>query len=145
MLRLIPILSLLVLLPMATVSAQEVAKPAEVQRLPAHSPEWTNPKGSDPGTTESVVPELQGIVVLCATEPQSAEFKKQWSAYVRNNYKPGMNINAVIDDVIRQAGAYRVTQQKGTSNAPARAVKPNDETKKMMHETAKAIIQNIKA
>jgi hypothetical protein len=143
--RMIPIMSLLISLAVADASADEAAKPTEMKRIPAHNPEWTDARGSDPGTTESVVPELQGIVVLCATQPQSVEFKKQWADYVRGTYKPGMNIDAVINDVIRRAGAYRARQRKGTISTPARAVKPNEETKKMMHDTAKAIIQNMRA
>jgi hypothetical protein len=141
---LVSIMSLLFILAVTIANADESSKPAEIKRVPAHNPEWTNAKGSDPGTTESVIPEMQGIVVLCATEPQSAEFKKQWTAYVRGNYKPGMNIDTVIDDVLKRADAFRARQRKGTSSSPTRAVQPNSETKKMMHDTAKAAIQNVR-
>lgn len=143
--RLFVIMSPLILLSPALAGEDQAAKPAEVQRVPAHNPEWVNPRSSDPGTSDSVQTDLQKIIVLCATEPQSAEFRKQWAAYVRENYKSGMDIDAVIGDVIRQADAYRARLRRASANAPARIVQPKSDTRKMMHDTAKAIIQNIKA
>jgi hypothetical protein len=143
--KIIPIMSALCALSVPAVSADEASKPAEIKRVPAHNPEWTNPKGSDPGTTDSVVPELQGIVVLCATKPQSAEFKKQWAAYVRRNYKPGMNIDAVINDVLRRADEYRAGKRAGSKGPATEVLQSPLHTKKMMHDTAKAVIQNMRA
>jgi hypothetical protein len=143
--KLLAIMSLLILIPSAMAGEDEAVKPAETRRVPAHNPEWTNPKGSDPGTSDSVSTDLQKIIVLCATEPQSAEFRKQWSAYVRRNYVPGTDIDAIIADVIKRADAYRTKQRPRSGNAPARAVQPNEKTEKMMHDTAKAIIRNMKA
>jgi len=137
-------MSLLCALAAMIANAEETSKPAEIKRIPAHNPEWTNSKGSDPGTTESVVPELQGIVVLCATEPQSAGFKKQWAAYVRGNYKSGMKIDAVIEDVLRRADAYRNRQHSSSQPATTRAAQSSDATRKMMHDTAMTTIKSLK-
>lgn len=137
-------MSLLMLLSALLASAEEAMKAEEIKRIPAHNPEWTNSRESDPGTTDSVVPELQGIVVLCATEPQSAEFKKQWAAYVRHNYEPAMNIDAVIKDVLLRADAYRAKQRSGSKKFPKSTVQSNATTERVMHETAKAAIQNVR-
>ena len=138
-------MSVLCALAVATTNAQEASEPAEIKRIPAHNPEWTNLKGSDPATTESVIPELQGIVVLCATEPQSAEFEKQWVAYVRGNYKPGMDINAVIKDVLRRAEEYNAKKRGGSKGPATKALQPTKDTERMMYDTAKAMINNMKA
>jgi len=143
--KLIPIMSVLCALSVPVATADEVARPAEIKRVPTHNPEWTNPKGNDPGTAESVVPALQEIVVLCATEPQSAEFKKQWATYVRGNYKRGMNIDAVIEDVLRRADAHRAKKRKGSKGPATEVLQKPINTKKMMHDTAKAVIQNMRA
>ena len=142
--KLVPIMSVLCAFTVATTNAQEASKPAEVKRVPAHNPEWTNVKSGDPGTTESVIPELQGIVVLCATEPQSAEFKKQWAAYVRGNYKPGMNIDTVIKDVLRRADEHKAKKRGGSKGPESKVLQSTKSTERMMHDTAKAVINNLR-
>ena len=139
--RSITILSLLFLLFVTAASADDKKQATEMKRIPAHTPEWTNTKGSDPGTSDSAIPELAGIVVLCATEPDSAEFKNQWAAYVRKHYEPGMDIDAVIDDVLRQADAYRARHRNTSRSSAARAVQPNAQTRKNMQSTAKSVIR----
>jgi hypothetical protein len=144
MLRLVWILSLLSLLSTTAVTADEAAERAEVKRIPAHNPEWTSPNNGDPGTTKSVIPELQKIVVLCATVPQSDEFKNQWSAYVRRHYEPGMNIDVVIYDVIRRANAFLAGPKQSGQSAARLSVQSNAATRKVMHDTAMSIIRNVK-
>lgn len=136
-------MSFMMLLSTTAASGEETKKAAEIKRIPAHNPEWTNSGDSDPGTTDSVVPELQGIVVLCATEPKSDEFKKQWAAYVRHNYKPGMNLDAVIKDVLRRADAYRTHQRSGSKHLPTRSVQSNSATERLMQDIGLAAIRNI--
>ena len=53
----------------------------QTTKPPVHNPEWTNPNTSDPGV-DSTMDELQKIVVLCATDHESEEFRRAWSAYV---------------------------------------------------------------
>ena len=137
--------TLLLLLPVfaaAQTQSLEESKPAAVERVPAHTPEWTNPNTGDPGTTDSTVPELQRIVVLCATAPQSAEFEGQWTAYVRKHYKPGMNVDAVIDGVMQRAAAYRAEKSRR-----ARIGKPavsDTATRRLMHDAAMLSVRNMK-
>jgi hypothetical protein len=137
----VTILSLLSLFFVAAASADDKKQATEMKRNPAHSPEWTNSKDSDPGTSDSAIPELSGIVVLCATKPDSAEFKDQWATYVRKHYEPGMDIDAVIDDVLRQADAYRARHRNKSRSSAAKTIQPNAETRKNMHSTANAVIR----
>jgi hypothetical protein len=130
------------LLATAQTEAIGARAPDQAERIPAHTPEWTNPNTGDPGTTDSVIPELQKIVVLCATEPTSPNFKGQWIAYVRKNYEPGQNIDGVIDDVLRRANAYRTENaRKGRARQRANA---DAATRKMMHDSAMSAIRNMK-
>ncbi len=128
----------------STVTGDEANEPAEAEHPPAHTPEWTDLNDNDAGTSDSVVPGLQEIVVLCATRPNSAEFQKQWTTYVRKNYRPGVQIDAVIDNVIRQADAYRARQSKLSKTSARRAVNSNAETRRIMHDSAMAVIRNMK-
>ncbi len=128
----------------SVVTGEEANKPAEAERAPAHTPEWTDLKDNDAGTSDSVVPELQEIVVLCATKPNSAEFRNQWTTYVRKNHRPGAQIDAVIDDVIRQADAYRARQSNASKTSARRAMNSNAGTRRIMHDSAMATIRNMK-
>ena len=136
-------MSVLCAFAVVTTNAQETSKPAEVKQVPARNSQLTGVKAGEPKTTESVVPELQGIVVLCATEPQSPEFKKQWAAYVRGNYKPGMNIDTMIKDVLKRADSYRTQQLSRSKDSPTRAMQSKSTTEKMMHDTAMSVIRKI--
>ena len=95
---------------------------------------------SDASAIDSVVDDLQGIVVLCATQPQSAEFKNAWTTWVRQHHQPGMDIDAVINDVLKRASAYNSTQRSSTTK---RKKSKAETTKKMMHDTAMAVIRKI--
>lgn len=93
-----------------------------------------------PSTIDSVVDELAGIVVLCATQPQSAEFKNAWTTWVRQHHQPCMDIDAVIHDVLKRASAYNGTQR---GSATTRKKPKASTTKKMMHDTAMAVIRKM--
>jgi hypothetical protein len=76
----------------------------ERQKIPAHSKEWTDHNSSDPGV-KSTMDELASIVVLCAADHQSDEFKQAWSAYV-NKHKPDRaEVSRLISEVL--AGAQK--------------------------------------
>ena len=143
--KLIPIMSVLCAFAVAATNAQEASKPAELKRIPAQNSESTNVKAGDPVPTESVIPELQGIVVLCATEPQSAEFKQQWAAYVRGNYKPGMDIDTVIKDVLRRADEYKAGKRGGSKGPETKVLQSTYDTERMMHDMAMSVIKNIRS
>ena len=135
----------LLMLPLAVAvqgQSVEAGKPAPVERIPVHTPEWTNPKDSDPGTTDSTASELQKIVVLCATEPQSNNFKKQWIAYVRGNYKSGMDVNSMVDEVMQQAANYSARRSRDVHEI--RQTTTPAATRIMMHEAAMNSVRNMK-
>ena len=137
--------TLLILLPVfaaAQTQSVEARQPATGERMPAHTPEWTNLNDSDPGTTDSTAPDLQRIVVLCATEPQSSNFKGQWYAYVRKNYETGMDVDAFVDDVLKRAAVYRARHKPDTQTRRLRATDAS--TRKMMHDAAMNAVRNMK-
>lgn len=120
-----------------------------------HTPEWTDHKPGDPGITghdtpselatkpgiqpvESVVPELERIVVLCAHDLKKTEFDKAWSEYVAAHKLKGKELNQTIRMVISKA----VEQRNQTAGLFAN----EEETKawrksrrQQMHQAAKAI------
>ncbi len=57
-------------------------------------------------TTESVVPELSKIVVLCATEDEK-KFEKEWSKYVAHNDLKGAKLQETIAWVSDEAAIQR--------------------------------------
>ncbi len=57
-------------------------------------------------TTESVVPELSKIVVLCATEDEK-KFEKEWSKYVAHNDLKGTKLQETIAWVSDEAAIQR--------------------------------------
>jgi hypothetical protein len=61
---------------------------------------------SGESTTESVVPELSEIVVLCATEKEK-KFKKEWSNYVAYNDLKGDKLQETITWVSDEAASQR--------------------------------------
>ena len=57
-------------------------------------------------TTESVVPELSKIVVLCATD-EKEKFEKEWSKYVAQNKLEGADLQKTISWVSDEAAMHR--------------------------------------
>jgi hypothetical protein len=55
--------------------------------------------------THSVGDELSGVVVLCATEPGSANFNEAWTRWLDNN--PSADIDQAIDTVLGKARTIR--------------------------------------
>ena len=112
-------------------------------RPPAHTPEWTNPNTGDPGRA-SVANDLQKIVVLCAKDHDSAEFRREWSAYVRKHKLDGAELQQTIQRVVDEA--FRQRQEFGQQRGERR-LSPSwkSEAGKAMHDTAKAAINNVRA
>ena len=134
---------------------QPIARPAEQKpavspverkatpRPPVHSPEWTNPTAGDPGR-DSVADDLQKIVVLCAADHDSPEFRRAWSAYVRSHDLQGARLDQTIQRVVNEA--YRYRRESGRSDGD-RLVSPEwkNEASKSMHDTSKNTIRNVKS
>jgi hypothetical protein len=84
-----------------------VAQEKEVERrIPQHSKEWTDHNSSDPGVA-SVAEDLQKIVVLCATSHQSPEFKRVWSAYLKEHKPDRAETAKLIKRVLAEAEQHR--------------------------------------
>ena len=120
MIKRILLVTISVFLFAGTALAEQQSKPAK------HSPEWTNPNDSDPGVTrvkkaatlrvasepqatESVVPELSRIVVLCAQE-EKEKFKEEWGKYVNKHDLKGAELENTINEVSDRAEIYRAKE-----------------------------------
>ncbi len=137
------------------VAAVLAVLPAMAQSsTPAHTPEWTNPTQGDPGVkveaqqvkpqaVDSVVDELQGIVVLCAKDSNSPEFKRAWMAYVKKHDLKGGELQATIRKVVNEA--FRHRQQFGQQQSQQKRIAGDwkNDTSKAMHDTAMAVIRKI--
>lgn len=129
---------------------------SEKRRIPAHTPEWTNSNDSDPGATtpmrvqgiptepaESVIPELQSVVVLCATKPNSPELADVWSSYLQHHYDENTNLDQLISTVISRANAHRQNQHS-RSGKQTFSRQQRNQIEEFLHDTAKPIIQNVR-
>lgn len=92
--------------------------------------------------TNNVADDLQKVVVLCATKPKSAEFEQAWAAFVEKHYKPSMDINDVINDVLSRADTYRVETHTRTGSLTADSEERRAIRSRML-ETAVVVIRNI--
>ena len=61
---------------------------------------------ASPATTAVASEDLQSLVVLCATRHESDELHIKWAAYLRRHYEPGMDTDALIKEITRQATGY---------------------------------------
>jgi hypothetical protein len=97
--------------------------------------------GAADSPVDSVAGDLQRIVVLCATEPSSEDFKQAWASYVEKHDVSAASLDAVIDDVLEQAAAYRA--RRSSSARATRVTTAPATTRAMMHDTAMAVIRKI--
>jgi transcription initiation factor TFIID subunit TAF12 len=98
---------------------------------------------SRPAQIDSVVDELQGIVVLCATQSESAEFKKQWRNYIRRHHISEADLGPLIFRVINDAEAYRGNQRMNRGDSPDASRDRRAKIYRNMHDTAMAVIRKI--
>ena len=96
-----------------------------------------------PTQIDSVVDELQGIVVLCAKQPESEEFKKQWRNYIRRHHISEADLGPLIFRVINDAEAYRGNQRMNRGISPDASRDHRAKTYRNMHDTAMAVIRKI--
>ena len=127
-------------LAVAPVAAEETKKP--VPRTPAHTPEWTNPTQGDPGV-QSTMDELQKIVVLCAKDHESAEFKRAWMAYVRKHKLEGADLEKAKRKVVN--GAFQHRQQFGQAKGDRKdMIEWKKGARQSMDATTMTIIDNMR-
>ena len=60
--------------------------------------------------------DLQALAALCATQPESTELDEQWAGWVADNYRPGMDLDAVIEDLLNRADRYRWSRHSSTGD-----------------------------
>jgi len=110
----------------------ETATPARVQR---------SGSAPEPVPVDSVADDLQKIVVLCATEPESDEFKTEWANFIEKHPVAAEDLDALIDDILTRAEAHRAAQPARSRTNRVLVVMTT--TRAMMHDTAMAIIRKI--
>jgi tellurite resistance protein len=93
---------------------------------------------------QMITTELQGIVVLCATGQYSSELDKKWKRYLQQNYAADLNLDSLLNDIQQRAGAYRVAMYVQTEPVGSRQAQYLSGIMKSMHDTAKAVIQNMR-
>lgn len=98
-------------------------------------------KEFEPTQVDSIVPELQGIVVLCATQPDSKQFIRHWRDYVGRHHVTEAGLGPLIFQVINEAEAYRGNQRQGRDESPDTSRDRRAKTYRAMHNTAMAIIR----
>ncbi len=94
---------------------------------------------SDPGTTDSAVPELASIVVLCATDPKSKKIAPAFKKWLESNPRAAKDVNAVIAYIMRRADEHRV--KMGKKKHPKKRAK---KITKNLHDAAEAAINNVR-
>lgn len=124
------------------ITNQAVQSQTEPVRVPAATSSRLRAAAPADATVESVARDLQRIVVLCATEPESDEFMTQWLSYVKRHQVAESNLEAVVDDIIRRAGAYQAEHRSGPRTN--RMITIMTSTSRKMHEAAKNAINNIR-
>ena len=117
-----------------TLVAAEQAGSAQVRRIA--------PERAEAVPVDSVAKDLQRIVVLCATEPRSEEFKTEWARYIEAHSVTEDELDALVDDVLERAEAYRA--ERSPRSRRNRALASSRTTRTLMHDTAKAIINNLR-
>jgi hypothetical protein len=98
-------------------------------------------KEPKPVHIDSVIPELQGIVVLCATEPDSAEFNDQWRNFTRRHKIRKNDLGPLIFRVINEAEAYRGNERLNRGETPDDSRDRRAKIYRKMHDTAMAVIR----
>lgn len=148
---------LLLSLAFAMQVAMAADAPQRSSQTPAHNPAWTNPTDANPGTASlspngvraaspsparSQMSELQKIVVLCAGNAESAEFKQAWGVYVEKYHQPDAKLDRAIEDVLTRASAYRQSRHSSTGNLTWTAAE-RQQARQVMQDTAMAVIRKM--
>ncbi|MDX1459961.1 MAG: hypothetical protein R3348_02800 [Xanthomonadales bacterium] len=110
---------------------------------PVHGKDRAKPGTHDPAavnlrpataTTESVVPELEKIVVLCAND-EKKEFEKEWRQYVGKNDLKGAKLKETIAFVSKEAAALR--KKEGKIRSGKAEAEWAQERQRLMEEVAR--------
>lgn len=94
---------------------------------------------SEDTAIDSVIPELQGIVVLCATKPDFSQFKTAWINYLKKNRVNRSELGSLIFQVINDAEAYRGNHDMRLRESPDEARDRRKRTYAMMRDTAESV------
>jgi hypothetical protein len=94
----------------------------------------TTPAVSDTAV-DSVVDDLQGVVVLCATQPKSQAFTDAWTSWLREH--PDADVEVTINEVVRRANSTS-SMTRGLA-APGSYHVPDRRISEHMRVTARSV------
>jgi hypothetical protein len=137
--KLLSIIVVLTLFASGSLWAQDRAKKTEVRRDPANTTEQIDQNPSKSRATDSAAADLQAVVVLCATNPNSKDLAPATKKWLQSNPHAAMDLDAAIADIMRRADEYREKIGKKKRSAESAA-----EVEKIMRGKAKAAINNIR-
>lgn len=101
--------------------------------------------GSNEDTAiDSVIPELQGIVVLCAKQPDSSQFRTAWINYLKSNRVKRSELGGLIFQVINDAEAYGGNHNMRRRESPYEARDRRKRTYDMMRDTAESVTRKTR-
>jgi len=144
----------LTLVAQLTIAAEA---PQPGARTPTHNPEWSNASDADPGSATPSPTRMQGararpaggkaqdlqrLVALCATQPESDEFERAWAAYVEQYHQPDAKLDRAIEDVLARASAYRQGRHSSTGKLSWTAAE-RQQVRLAMQDTAMAVIRKM--
>jgi len=100
---------------------------------------------AQPAPPQQLISEdLQRIVVLCATGQYSPELDQAWRQYLRQHSVTDQNLDRLLDDIQQRAAAYRTAMYVQPAKDGSRQIQTLSAIMKSLHDTAKAVIQNMR-
>lgn len=90
--------------------------------------------------TKGASQDLQKLVVLCADDPESPLFDREWAKYLNDHYRDGMNVDGLIENVIQRADDYRMTSHKSGGKLTMNASEKR-KIRRNMKSTARSVIK----
>jgi hypothetical protein len=89
--------------------------------------------------TKGASQDMQKLVALCARDPESQLFDREWAKYLQEYYRDGMNVDGLIEDVIQRADDYRMNSHQASGNLTMSAAEKRS-IRRNMKSTAQAVV-----
>ncbi len=80
---------------------------------------------------------------MCARDPESQQFDREWAKYLQEYYRDGMNVDGLIEDVIQRADDYRMNSHQASGKLTMNAAEKRT-IRRNMKSTAQAVIRKKK-
>ncbi len=128
------VILILTLLPGARIAAQEsTTGPSSLKMRGGIS----NP------ATQGASQDMQKLVAMCARDPESQLFDREWAKYLQEYYRDGMNVDGLIEDVIQRADDLRMNSHENRGKLTMTAAEKR-KIRRNMKSTAQAVVAKKK-